>query len=449
VTRPQLRSIKSQRIWRVLLWGRALGAEAIWALAAFLLCAAFLLAGLKQLFPAGTMEMRFFESDSGPRAVSLENRQGHFQMNLAGGPSSGVSASVAILSRVKNEVKHKKANDIVWDRTLAGFELFERDAVQTLNNAKATITFDPENFLEMDENSLVIIRRLGNPRILRSRRSFMIIVTGRLRGRIDGSASGHVKLEIALPTGIAKIDTRDSLHQITEFEVNVLEDASTTITVFKGFAKVSANGKTVEVNANESTLIEKKNAPARPTTILNPVGLKAPASQKIMYYRDFPPDILFDWQPMKQGKTYAFQISKKTRFENPVVSENLSKSEFLYGNLKKGVYFWRVAAVDGKGVRGRWSPVRKIEVVQLLSPPKLRVSFPSKDEIINEAAIIVRGVSDRQAKIYINGDDPQERNAEGFSHEVPLKKGVNLILVESVDQVGNVSFERRLISRKY
>jgi len=442
-----IQSKKAQRIWQGLLWVRALGAEAVWALVAFLVCAAFLLAGLKQLFPVGTVEMRFFELERGLRAVSFENTRGNFQMTLLESPLS--SASVALLSQVKNEVKHKKADGIIWNRALAGVALFERDAVQTLKNAKATIMFDPENFLEMDENSLVIIRRLEGSRILRSRRSFMIVVTGRLRGRIDGSAAGNVKLKIALPTGVAEIDTRDSSDQKAEFEINVLEGASTRITVFKGSAKVSANGKTVEVKANEATLIEKKDDPVVPKAILNPVRLKTPRPQKIIYYRDFPPEILFGWGEIKRGKTYQLQVSKKTHFRNPVLSESLSKSEFLYGNLKKGVYFWRVAAVDDEGVIGRWSPVRKIEVVQLLTPPSLTVSFPSRDEIINKKTIVVRGISEREAQIYINGENPQARNAEAFSHEVPLKKGMNLILVESVDQVGNVSFERRLISRKY
>lgn len=445
----QMHTKKPKGVWRVLRWTRALGAEAVWALVAFLICAAFLLAGLKQLFPAQTMEIRFFESDSALRAVSLDHGRGHFQMNLAQSPLSGNTASVALLSRVENEVKHKKADGIVWERASAGFALFERDAVQTLKNAQATITFDSENFLEMDENSLVIIRRLRGSRILRSRRSFMIVVTGRLRGRMDGSASGNVKLQIALPTGLAEIDTRDSLDQKTEFEINVLPDASTTIAVFKGVAKVSANGETVSVHANEVTKIEKKAVPVAPELILDPVLLNRPASQKIYYYRDFPPEILFGWGESSKGKEYQFQISKDVVFTKIRLHESQKKSEFLYGNLKKGVYFWRVAAVDEQGVLGRWSAVRKIEVVQLLTPPKLEVSFPEKDGIINELAIVVRGVSDRQAKIYINGDAPQERDAEDFSHKLLLKKGLNLILVESVDQAGNVSFERRLISRKY
>jgi len=436
--------------WSVLKWISALGAEAFWALAAFLVCAAFLLMGLKQLFPVGTVEVHFFETGDTLTPISLDNSRGRFQMNLARTQSSGgASAAVALLSRVENEVKHKKADGIVWEHAKAGFKLFERDAVQTLNRAKATITFDTDNFLEMDENSLVIIRRLGGNRILRSRRSFMVVVNGRLRGRIDGSGSGNVNLQIALPAGLTEINTRDSLDQKTEFEINVLPDESSTVTVFKGVAKVSANGTTVEVNANEVTTIEKVTAPAAPVQILAPVRLKAPDPQKIYYYRDFPPEISFAWQQHQHGKQYLLQIAREAKFGNPLLNESLAKSKFLYGNLKKGVYYWRVAALDDKGVRGQWSVAQKIEVVQLLNPPRLEVSFPEKDDIINQVSIIVRGVSDAQAKIYINGDDPSERNAERFAHELPLKKGMNLILIESVDQAGNVNFERRLISRKF
>mgnify|MGYP003393466034 CR=1 FL=1 len=438
-------------------WVGTLGAEAVWALAAFLVCAAFLLAGLKQLFPEATSGMRFFETDAVLAPVSFERGSSRFEVNLPvagkGDAFDAFPGPVALISRVENEVKNKRAEGIVWERAKAGLELFERDAVQTLNNARATITFDTENVLDMDENSLIIIRRLGRSRMMRSRRSFMVVLNGRLRGRINGSSAGSgvgsVNLQIVLPAGLAEIDTRDSLDQKTEFEITVGSDDSATVTVFKGLAKVSANGKTVEVNANESTKIEKIQDSSSPEVILDAVALSGPADKFIYYYRDFPPEILFQWTLDKKARRYQLHISEKTSFSSLVLNETISETELLYGNLKKGVYLWRVAAVDGNGVTGEWSVARKIEVVQLLTPPRLTVFFPEEDGIINEEAVVVRGVSDPRAKVYINGDPPPQRDQGGFSHEIPLKKGLNLILVESVDPVGNVSFTRRLISRKY
>lgn len=82
-------------------------------------------------------------------------------------------------------------------------------------------------------------------------------------------------------------------------------------------------------------------------------------------------------------------------------------------------------------------------------PPSLKVIFPKSDQVINQEAIWVDGESDLQANVYVNGKKIVKDSKGRFKQKVPLKKGVNLILVESIDPAGNVSFQRRVISRKF
>ncbi len=443
---------KTEAFPLLLQWAGRIGSDTLWAVSAFLFCSAILLFGVKQLFPEGDSGGLFFGQGLPLSQVSLKKGRS-FQLNVGenihgANPAFG-EEETAFLTQIKNEVKNKRASGIVWENAQAGLKLYDRDAVQTLSNAKAVITFDQDNFIDMGENSLVIIRRLGRSRILKTRRSFMLVANGKFRGHVDGNNSGDISLQIALPTGVAEIDTKTSRDKKTEFEIHVLPDQSSTITVFKGQASVLANGKRVSIRANETTKIDAQLPPLPPRPVLSPVHLKAPFDQKIYYYRHVPPEISFTWTHTQKTGQYQLQIATDTSFHHRVFDEALGQSSFIHGNLKKGVYFWRVAAIDNQGIQGRWSPVRKIEMVQILKPPALKVLFPQKDEIVNHESIVVRGISDPNTQIYINGKILKPQNKRAFQEEVPLKKGINLILIESVDRVGNMSFERRLISRKY
>ncbi len=429
-----------------------LGSDVLWAAAAFILCAALLLFVLKQLFPEGNTNTLLFQAGIQMTSASLK-KSSRFQTDIGKHSSDTAQASntgaTATLSRVESEVKNKRATGIVWEKATTGLKLYDRDAIQTQEKAKATIVFDKETFIEMDENSLVIIRHIGQSRILKTRRSFMLVANGKLRGHVDNSVSGNINFQIALPSGLAEIDTKNSQGNKTEFEINVLPDESTTITVFKGLAKVSANGEMVSVAANESTQIDALHPPAKPIALLEAVALKQPLNQKIVYYRHVPQDLEFKWTPHKKAMRYQLHISDEPSFKNLVLNETVSHTAFVHGNLKKGVYFWRVAAIDALGVKGTWSPLSKIEVVQLLEPPALQVLFPKKDDVINQKSITIHGISDPSATLYINGKALVPKKKGQFQHKVQLKKGINLIVIESVDRVGNMSFERRLISRKY
>lgn len=425
------------------------GSEAILVILAVLGCFGFFILALKQIFPEGDPTRFWFRQERDLLPVSAERGRGGIEMRLPAEEGRGPeSALAAKLTFAQNEVKSKRSGGIVWSRAETGLSLFDRDAVQTLTRSSAVITFDEKNFLDMDENSLVIIKRLERNPILKERRSFMVVIDGSLRGRIDGSGSENLKLEIATPNAVAEVNTRDGKGP-ADFQVHVNPDQTSTLTVYAGMAKVRAQGVTVEVKENQVTRIGLNGAPEPPQSIQPPIGLTAPSFGAVSFYRDFPPEITFAWSPQEKARRYHLQIAREPSFRERVLDEITGRTAFLYGNLKAGKYAWRVASIDAEGVKGPWSEVREIEVVRKRTPPLLLLGYPKKDEVINRERIWVDGRSDADAKIYVNGKRV-EKDAEGrFKEEVRLKKGVNLILVESVDPAGNVSFEKRMISRKF
>lgn len=428
------------------------GSEAILVILAVLGCFTLFLFALKQIFPEGDPTPFWFREKRELLPVSLEKRRGEIEMRLPGAGETDREEGAALAARLtftQNEVKSKRADQIAWSRAQQGLPLFDRDAVQTLARSSAVITFDEKNYLDMDESSLVVIKRLERNPILKERRSFMVVINGNLRGRIDGSGSENVKLEIATPTAVTEVNTRDSQGRQADFQIRVNPDQTSTVTVYAGVAKVLAQGVTVEVGENQVTHIGLNAPPQSPQPIAPPVTLASPSEGAVFFYRDFPPEVAFAWSPREKAARYHLQIAREVSFRERVLDEITGRTAFLYGNLKAGRYVWRVASIDADGVRGQWSEARAVEVVRKQTPPALLVAYPKGDEVINRERIWVDGRSDADTQVYVNGKRVRKDAKGRFKEEVRLKKGVNLILVESIDPAGNVSFQKRMISRKF
>lgn len=427
------------------------GSEIFLVIAAVLVCFALFLLGLKLIFPEGDPTQFWFREGRGILPTSLRKGEKGVEMNLPGASGGRSEALIlaAKLTFVQNEVKSKSSQEIVWMSANRGLQLYDRDAVQTLGRSRAVITFDEKNYLDMDENSLVIIKKLEQSRILKEKRSFMVVIDGSLRGRIDGSGEENVKLEVATPTAEVAVNAKEGADRQADFQIHVNPDQTSTVTVYKGVAKVTAQGVMVEVKENQTTHIGLLAPPKVPQSILEPVALTAPQEGALFYYRDFPPELTFSWSGQEKGALYHLQIAREASFRDRVLDETISRPSFLYGNLKAGTYFWRVSALDADRIEGQWSGVREIRVVQNRLPPFLRVIFPKGDQVINQETVWVDGESDPQAKVYVNGKKIVKDAKGRFKQKVQLKKGVNLILVESIDPAGNVSFQKRVISRKF
>ncbi len=65
---------------------------------------------------------------------------------------------VATLSGVKRTVKIKPADDLSWEDAHRLMDLYNNDAVRTFDGSTAEISFGENDIVEVEENSLVIIK---------------------------------------------------------------------------------------------------------------------------------------------------------------------------------------------------------------------------------------------------------------------------------------------------
>jgi hypothetical protein len=399
---------------------------------------------LDTLFPTGT-SLRELIARQGRAALSDSSSSSRrdLQMDYSDGASAGDPA--AVLNWIRNSVKSKRASEIAWQSAEEGNLLYDRDAVQTLSRSAAEIKFDEGTSLNMGSHSLVIIKRLTHDPSLHQKRSFMVLVDGELRGMLSQKGADSVYLEIDTPGAKLRTHTGSGAADPVDFKLSVNEDQSSTIAVYQGSAEISAQGKTVMVKANQSTVVGLNQAPRDPKDLPPALQLRSPAADRRFYYRDLPPKVRFDWQAHSGATSYHFMLARDPYFRDIVTDDRFTESQFSHGNLQKGVYHWKVSAMQDS-IEGFFSQNGSFQVIQDLTPPKLQVQFPPA--IIHQDSYTLQGRTDPGAKVFIGGHRIRISGNGQFKHTLKLNPGINVIVVEAFDGVNNVAYRSQRINRK-
>lgn len=368
----------------------------------------------------------------------------------SGGSDSGLNNRagdhVATLDRIRNDVRSKKANAIAWQTAFKDQELYDRDSIQTFKRSSAVIKFDADNEIELGADSLIIIKRLESDLIWPEKRTFMVMVDGELRGKIKATGSSPLFVEIETPNAVANVQ---SLHggEGVDFKITVDSEASSSITVYEGLATIMGAGQSVEINANQTTLVTGDNVPAIPEALPEKVRLTAPKDNKQYIYRELPPKVKFSWATDEHADIYRFTLAKDAEFRDIVHEQDTKGTRFVHGNLKQGHYFWRVVGINKNGGEGLPSEVMRIQLKQDLTPPQLTYVVPEAAHSQNN--FVLEGRAELGAEVFIGGEKVEVDESGKFSYDMELKPGVNIIVIEAVDAAGNVTYQSETVHGKF
>ena len=113
----------------------------------------------------------------------------------------------------------------------------------------------------------------------------------------------------------------------------------------------------------------------------------------------------------------------------------------------------RRAATTGRssGSGTEWSsrrpPRRRCKARQDKAAPSLEVQFPSGAVYAEE--LVLRGRTEPSSRLVIGGENVSIDPQGIFEHTIRLKPGLNVVVIESYDRFGNVTYRSQMISRKF
>lgn len=421
----------------------ARGAEVLLAIGLVLAFFLVFMALLSFAIPRGTSLGDLMRSGQpAPEAGGRTGEGGDIEQDEVG---DGRQA-VAILSSIRRDVKDKPADAIAWTPSSPGMTLGDYHAVQTSDRSRATIAFSEGSEMALEENTLIIVKSAGRLASGGRRRASLIVVDGELRGAIAVSRDAPGGVEIETATKSASLRSEAAPGRPAEFAVRVNEDASSTITVFQGAAEVSSERGSVVMAPNHAITIDKTGVLGPSREIPPPPPLLEPEQGLRRTFRTSRSSMHLAWQGQGPADAYRLTVARDSAFRDIVTSEVLATPESTVGNLKEGVYYWRVSTHRGD-LEGPRSAARQFRMVRNLKEPHLTVNFP--DRVVNRAQVVLAGSADPGTRVIINNEEITVSSSGRFSHALTLQRGVNVVVVEAIDAAGNVAYRSQPIDARY
>ncbi|MBI4678768.1 MAG: YfhO family protein [Elusimicrobia bacterium] len=360
----------------------------------------------------------------------------------------------------KNNVLFRRRDTPEWKPADVGLQLLRDDAVRTLEDSMTRVNFIDQGILQVDANSMAIIRPI--------KKDYDVFL------RSGGVFVGRAKVV----TVSAEITPRTA---DTSYAAQVKGDLSTQVKVYKGRATVKAQGKSVDVDAGMATevrlgatpsapfkvpdlpdfeargaeftgdfrVVRAKHGLAEPTTVLTESEVATAARIE---------DIYVDVANIRVGMPlmgYHVQFSYTQDFGTVLWEKTFeveTKIRPADVKLGPGRYWVRLIPIDLLGARGTPRPPKlyvlgaaTLTAAKEYSSGVLLLRPALDNDVSFSAKFRVLGRARENLSVMVNGKRVRLDEEGNFSMEVGLSPGENVIRVTTIDPKGNTDFIQRIV----
>jgi hypothetical protein len=359
----------------------------------------------------------------------------------------------AYLIYLLNDVRFRRHSEAEWKKAWKDMELYNEDGLRTLGQSKARVRFPSGEMLQLDENSLIILKP-------EKKREEIDLLAGAVRASRTKVLSNGSLVD-------PKIEPRGPN---PDFKTKIKEDRTTLVEVYEGIVDVTAQGRTVTLTKGFGTEVKFRQAPSIPTA-LPPrpdisleaptqmpgtdfttsgkitssslrIGVKAPAvaAQQAAETKEKGAA-----QPQAQVlgqlvNKYRLQVATATAFLSPVIDETKPIKEktdidFKKSGLPDGIYYYRIAYLDDLGFEGQFS--NPVQFVIDTLPPLLEIYAPQNEEEVDTEFVHIEGRTDPGITLKA-ADKPVVIEDDGkFLTAYMPRNGRNTVTMTAEDKAGN------------
>ncbi len=354
-------------------------------------------------------------------------------------PPSLVETGARFVS-LDGSVEVKRASTLEWLPAARAMVLRQNDLVRTRSGGTAEIRFADGTVFNVRPDSLITIEESSQNPVSLQKRVALTIQSGEANfttGRGAGNST-----TISTPT------VRTTVQRETAGNMQVAESGETGLRIFRGVGEAETKrGQRIALGTNEGLRIDAAGA-AGPKTALPVVPqLTAPPNQAETTFPDLARGVtLLLWNTVPGANSYRVMVDYSASFARPLYDrQGQHGTQMELRGLDAGSYYWKVAAVDAKGVEGGFSDVWRFTLSK--APPGTAPPPLSLDALELKGNVLhVRGRTEPGASLVLNGE-PLEVQPDGSFNEFltfDISSGSNALLRSTGPQGGVAELRRRV-----
>ena len=338
----------------------------------------------------------------------------------------------AVLRDGSGKVQSRKVKDLIWNSIAKNTVLIEKEKVRTMSDSTAEILFADESRLRLGANSQAEIQTMRVDQLNRKQESRVSLVEGdvyAMLGQVKKKKSFVVDVPgISVDSGSSKYWMSRQGQKVKIANYDKLD------------MKISSAGQTVLLGMNQGTIIEQGRAPSAALDLLTSPTILSPTEN-----HTFLSDTIdLSWAPVPTSIAYRIDISSDPSFESMAyVNPNVSGTSLQLKNFADGHYYWRISAVDARGLPGKQCEKQRFSVAKDTVVPYLCILNPAPGFITREPTLQLSGIVEINAPLFINGQPATVSETGEFQAQIPLNLGMNTVTLTAQDQAGNSSEKTR------
>lgn len=357
-----------------------------------------------------------------------------------------VTQPTAVFSALEGTVKVKAVGTFEWVTADSSMALKKSDIVRTGAGSAAEIRFFDGTVVAVGADSLIMIEASSTASSNRRSKVGWRVSNGNVQFKVPARGPAGGEAEISTPTVTARTETAAA------GAISVEQSGESDVRVYGGQLMASTKGgDTIQLTENEGVKIDQAGKAGVEVRLPAAPVLLSPANLSEVAYPDPTRAItLLAWKPVAEAVAYQVLLDYSPHFNRPLVDRaGIKESSVEVRGLESGKYYWRVAAVDGDGVTGKFSDFSRFTVARPSGsaggdgpPPPLTI-----DTVDVRANIMqIKGRTEPGATVTVNGQRVDVQADGSFNEFIQLNKlGRQIVVVKSVGINGGANEQRRSV----
>lgn len=340
--------------------------------------------------------------------------------------------------RIEGDVRVKPAGQFAWSAARRDMRLSVGDQIKTSSNGSAQVLYFDGTKTTISPGSLLEIRDLYEDPVTKVRRvreqlSWGVVQASTRESNVSGSYH-----ELSTDTAQARA--------VEAGEYRIEHDKDTGASSFSAFdggaLELSSSNSKTTLAAGERVAAGRGGTFSAKELLPGVPRLIGPQDQRVFISEDpATRGISLSWEGVPAASNYELAISTESLFAQPLYRAERGDTRAELDVPPVGDYYWRVAAVNAAGQRGRYSETRRFRVTSQRIrddsdrvPPILEV----EESVLNGNVLILNGRTEPGAVLWIDDEKNEVHDDGRFYAVIRLRQeGWNELSLVSQDAAGN------------